>query len=247
MAAPIRARAATAALLFDFDGTLSPTVDDPAAARPAPGAVDLLDELAARYRTVALVSGRPVAFLAPLVPPSVTLSGQYGLELRRPGGPVESAAGRWAAAVDDAFARIVAAAVDGAHAEPKGLTLTVHYRTRPEAAAAVRALAVDVAARTGLVVHDAKQSVELRPPVDTDKGRVVRALAADADAVVYVGDDRGDLPALAAVADLRAAGAVGLAAAVDGPELPDDVRRAADVLLAGPAGCVDLLRALARH
>ena len=40
------------ALLTDFDGTISPIVDDPAAARPLPGAVDALHALPGRYRRV---------------------------------------------------------------------------------------------------------------------------------------------------------------------------------------------------
>ena len=44
--AALRARLASSAVLTDFDGTLSPIVDDPEAARPAPGAVEVLTALA---------------------------------------------------------------------------------------------------------------------------------------------------------------------------------------------------------
>ena len=40
---PLREDPARSALLFDFDGTLSPTVPDPDDARPMPGAVEMLD------------------------------------------------------------------------------------------------------------------------------------------------------------------------------------------------------------
>ena len=66
--APLRSEPSRSVLLFDFDGTLSPTVTDPAAARPADGAVDLLLALAERYRTVGVVSGRPASFLEPILP-----------------------------------------------------------------------------------------------------------------------------------------------------------------------------------
>ena len=47
----------------DFDGTLSPIVADPADARPLTGAPELLAELARSFAVVAVVSGRPAAFL----------------------------------------------------------------------------------------------------------------------------------------------------------------------------------------
>jgi hypothetical protein len=56
-AARLSGRAGEVALCLDFDGTLAPIVDDPDAARPLPGTVELLAPLAARFAAVALVSG----------------------------------------------------------------------------------------------------------------------------------------------------------------------------------------------
>lgn len=55
--------------------------------------------------------------------------------------------------------------------------------------------------RTGLRREPGKLVEELRPPVEEDKGTgLLRAIAtAGVDVVAYAGDDRGDLPALAAV------------------------------------------------
>src|SRR3954470_19237181 len=44
---------------LDFDGTLSPIVDDPDVAHIHPDAGDVLDALAAQVRTIAVVTGRP--------------------------------------------------------------------------------------------------------------------------------------------------------------------------------------------
>jgi trehalose 6-phosphate phosphatase len=63
-AARLSARADQVALCLDFDGTLSPIVDDPEAARPLAGVVELLGPLAHRHAAVALISGRPADFLA---------------------------------------------------------------------------------------------------------------------------------------------------------------------------------------
>lgn len=243
--AALRADPATTALLLDFDGTLSPIVDVPGAARPVDGAVEALGSLAARYGVVAAVSGRPVAFLAEHLPGALALSGLYGLETVVDGvAAVRPGVDEWRPVVAEAVASAEAAGLDGVVVEAKGLSVTLHFRTRPQAAAAVTRLAADLAARTGLLARPAKMSIELHPPVTSDKGVAVRELADGFRTVLYVGDDLGDLPAFAALADLRAAGVTTVSVAVATPELPDEVRRSVDLLVDGPAGTVDLLRSL---
>jgi trehalose 6-phosphate phosphatase len=63
-AAWVSQRAREVALCLDFDGTLAPVVENPDNARPLPGLLELLATLAARFAAVALVSGRPAAYLA---------------------------------------------------------------------------------------------------------------------------------------------------------------------------------------
>lgn len=64
-AARLVERAQKVALCLDFDGTLSPIVEDPQAARPLPGIVELLGPLAERFAAVALVSAvRPHTWLS---------------------------------------------------------------------------------------------------------------------------------------------------------------------------------------
>jgi len=89
--------------------------------------------------------------------------------------------------------------------------------------------------------------VELRPP-GFDKGGVLRRLAAAArpSAVLFVGDDLGDIPAFAAVEALRAAGTPGLTVASASPEAAAVADRA-DVAVDGPAGVVELLVTLAEQ
>lgn len=197
------------------------------------------------YGVIAAVSGRPVAFLAEHLPPSITLSGLYGLEWRVDGVVhVRPGVEQWRAAVAEAALQAEQAAIDGVLVEPKGLSVTLHFRNRPRAAAAVTRLAADLAVATGLETRPAKMSIELHPPVAADKGVVVRELALGARAVLYVGDDVGDLPAFGALGGLRADGATTVGIAVETPELPAEVRSVADGLVAGPAGVTDLLRAL---
>ncbi|MDQ1393922.1 MAG: trehalose 6-phosphate phosphatase [Acidimicrobiaceae bacterium] len=244
LAAPDRA-----GVLTDFDGTLSPIVDDPEAAQPLPGAVDVLARLAARYRTVAVVSGRPVAYLldrlGPL--PGVTMVGLYGLEKRERGAIVAlPEVRRWRQCVDDVAAASEAEAPAGVYVERKGLAVGLHFRQAPEHANWVQAWADQQARQSGLVVHHGKMSLELVPPVSTDKGRVVAALAAGLEAVCYVGDDVGDLPAFAALARLRRGGVATLAVAVRSGEAPPELVAQGDLVVDGSDGALAFLQRLAR-
>ena len=242
---PIRADAANAAVLTDFDGTLSPIVEDPAAARAADGAVEALAALAAHYRAVAVISGRPVSFLRAVLPESIELVGLYGLEWLRAGEPVDHPdAVPWRSVVTRATDAAVDELPGGVLVEPKGLSLTLHYRTAPEHVELIERWAATRAAIDGLVVHSAKMSVELHPPLAIDKGTTVRALAAGLGAACFVGDDVGDLPAFAALAELRSNGVATAAVAVRSADAPTEVLDAADVVVDGPAGAVDVLRRL---
>ena len=63
-----------------------PIVEDPQAARPLPGIVELLGPLAERFAAVALVSGRPAAYLAEhAAARGVRYLGLYGLQEIREG------------------------------------------------------------------------------------------------------------------------------------------------------------------
>lgn len=234
------------ALAFDFDGTLAPIVDDPAAAGPMLGVVELLDALATRFGRVAVVSGRPRSFLAGHFPgPAVDLSGLYGLETRIDGIDADHPeADRWRPVVDDASASAAAELPPTVTVEAKGLSLTVHFRSHPPDRAGVVEWAERTSIDGGLEVREAKASVELHPPLDVDKGTSLTALAAGCTTVVYVGDDLGDLPAFAALDELRRGGVRTVKVATGGAELPAEVAAAADLVVDGPEAVVDLFRPL---
>ena len=99
--ASLRRDPATAGIFSDFDGTLSPIVRDPAMAEPVAGVPELLEGLARRYGVVAVVSGRPVAFLAAHLPTSILLAGLYGLEVQHRGErQIDPEAERWRETLD---------------------------------------------------------------------------------------------------------------------------------------------------
>jgi trehalose 6-phosphate phosphatase len=245
----LRANPATAGLFLDYDGTLAPIVDDPALATPVPGTAATLELLGRSFGVVAVVSGRPARFLGEVLgrPPGVRLIGLYGLEELAPDGSVvtgELAAG-WETVVADAVHAAVAEAPDGLGVEDKRLSLTLHWRTAPALEPWAREFAVRIAARTGLVPHGGRASIELRPPVDVDKGSVLRRLARECQAIGCFGDDRGDIPAFVAAGELAGRGAVVVRVVVSDSETPPELLDLADVVVEGPSAAHALLATLA--
>ncbi len=249
LAAPGRALIGT-----DFDGTLAPIVPDPRAARALPGAVPALVRLARTVGTIAVITGRPAAEAVRYggldAVPGLIVLGHYGGqrwqdgEVTGPGSPPAIEAAR--AALPGLLER--AGAGEGTWVEDKELALAVHTRRAADPGAALRRLAgplADLAAGLGLAAEPGRLVIELRAP-GADKGGALRGLVAErgAGSVLFCGDDLGDLPAFAAVRELRAAGVPGCAAASASAESPQ-VAEAADLVVAGPEGIVALLAALA--
>ena len=228
------------ALCLDFDGTLAPIVDEPSAARPLPEVPGLLARLADRFAVVAVVSGRPTEFLHDVLasPVGVTLIGLYGL------GQVGPDARPWEPVIAEIAARARAEAPAGVHVEPKGLTVTLHWRHAPEAGPWATAFARRQEQAHGVRAGPGRLSLELRPPLDVDKGTVVRSLASGMAALAVFGDDLGDLPAFDAAADLKSQGVAVARIAVVDDEAPTEVAARADLVVAGPLGAVALLREL---
>jgi trehalose 6-phosphate phosphatase len=247
-------RAPEVALCLDFDGTLSPVVDDPEAARPLRGVVELLDPLAARFAAVAIISGRPAPYLAEHVGVAgVRYLGLYGLqemyEGRARADPRLEAARPTVAAAAAALRDSPAVRDSGAWLEDKVYSVAVHTRRVPDRdrwADPIDRTARQIAAEHGLELIPGKLVWELRPPVPSDKGDGVRRVVAESDArvVVVVGDDLGDIPAFAAVAQLSAEGRDGLRVAVRSEEAPPDLLAAADLVVEGPEGVLEFLRLL---
>ena len=241
--------AATAALFLDFDGTLAPIVDDPAAARVHPVAHAALVRLVPLLGTVAVVSGRPAAFLVDALGiEHLVYAGTYGLERVVDGQVVvDPRVAPWldavARAADDAET-----ALPGLLVERKGrVAVTIHWRSHPERGPEAAAWAEAAAARLGLEAPlRGRMAVELRPPVPVDKGTTVVDLARDATTAAFAGDDAGDLPAFASLRALAGTGALrhAVTIGVASDEGPPEVRDA-DVVVEGPRGLADLLDALA--
>lgn len=247
---PLAARPHEAAVLVDFDGSISAIVDDPAAARVLPPARDALARLIGVAATVAVVSGRPVEFLARAIDvPGLVLVGQYGLERMVDGrAVVDPRAEPYLDAVASAAAEVEHELPD-LHVERKaGIAVTVHWRRAPERESHAAEVVDRVAQHHGLAVYPTKMAREMRPPVPADKGTAVQALVEGAAHACFAGDDRGDLDAFAALARLEAAGRLEHAVriAVGSAEAPPELITQADLVVDGPPGLVALLEELAR-
>jgi trehalose 6-phosphate phosphatase len=240
-----------ALIALDFDGTLAPIVPDPADSRPAPGAIAALRAIAERGAQVAVITGRDARTVVELggldAIRSLIVEGLYGAE-RWQGGllttlPEPEAMRRLRAELP----ALVARGDPKLWIEDKRLSLVVHGRMAADPEAVLDPIREPVTAlgeRLGLRVHSGRAVLELRLP-GYDKGAVLRRLAGDLApaAVLFVGDDVGDLPAFAVVGELREQGMPAWSVAAVSPEVPA-VADAADVRVAGPVGVVTLLQSL---
>jgi trehalose 6-phosphate phosphatase len=253
-AARLSAQANQVALCLDFDGTLSPIVDDPEAARPLAGVVELLEPLAARFAAVALISGRPADYLATYAAaPGVRYLGLYGLQEIRDGQvrvDPRLEAGRPAVEAAAQDLRDHPAVRDsGAFLEDKRYAVAVHTRRVADPsrwAGPIDQAARQIADRHGLEVVPGKLVWELRPAVPSDKGDAVRRVVAESGArsVVVAGDDLGDLAAFAAAAQLAAESGDALRVAVRSAEAPPELLAQADLVVEGPPGLQEFLERL---
>jgi trehalose 6-phosphate phosphatase len=254
--APLRADPARAGILLDIDGTLAPIVrhaDD--AHVPEPTRAQLI-AVAERYAIVGCISGRQAAIARRIVAlGSIAYVGNHGSELLAPGGAgVE---------IDPEFARheqaVKAFARDAytpelqrlrVREEDKQAIAAFHWRGAPDedaAEAAIHAVA-ERAEAEGLFTHWGRKVLEIRPPVEMNKGRGVRRLLAGRglDAALYVGDDKTDLDAFDGLHALVEEGELGTAVCVGvrSDETPEQLEQASDVLVDGPPGVRELLTAL---
>jgi trehalose 6-phosphate phosphatase len=232
--APLAAAPAASAILLDVDGVLAPIAPRPELAEVPEETRDELRRLAARYLLVACLSGRAGDDARRLVGvPEVEVVGNHGLELD----------GR-----ADAYAAAVARFRDEVSlpVEDKRLTLAYHFREASnEAAARVELDAVAARAReAGLVARWGRKVLEIRPPLDADKGTAVRALLERSGArrALFAGDDTTDLDAFAALAAAELDHAVRVA--VVSPEAPPRLVLAADLAVDGPGEFLAILREL---
>lgn len=238
----------------DFDGTLAPLTPNPEQSAPVDGTIAALQQLAGRGAQVAVITGRDAATVVRLggldAVPGVVVEGLYGLEQWR-GGELTSPD------TPDAIHRLSerlpgvladAGAVPEVWVEDKRLSLVVHTRRANDPDAEFRKLRAPVerlAAELGLEAHPGVQVIEVRIP-GYDKAGALDRLVDEFHpaALLYLGDDLGDIPAFRRVRELRSSGLSAYAVGVLSSEVAE-VPDAVDVALPAAPDAVAMFRALA--
>ena len=260
-AALVRA-APTVVVGLDFDGTLSPIVDDPEAAHIHPDASDVLVDLAGEVAAIAVITGRPARQALALggldevgaaiaeTGRELYLFGQYGNERwtsthRRVISPRPPHG--LSSFLRDLSRTLRTADAADAFVEDKGLAIAVHTRRLADPRAAFERLLPalrELAARHDLVVEPGRNVIEVRSP-GMHKGHVVDALVEEVGAggFLFAGDDLGDVEAFEAVAGLRRRGMPTLLVCSASDE-ESTLAALADVVVKGPEGVLELLRQL---
>jgi trehalose-phosphatase len=249
--AALRPQLAGALVATDFDGTLAPLVPDPEASRPVPGTIEALSALTARGAQVAVITGRDARTVLRLggldAVPGLVVAGLYGMETWRDGTLSTPDTPEAIDRLRDRLPGVLERGDPDVWLEDKRLSLVVHARKAadPDAAlAALREPVATLAAELGFEVHPGSDVLELRLP-GYDKAGALARLAADHRAVLFLGDDLGDLPAFGEIRRLRDAGRTAYGVGVRSSKVAE-LDGAADGYVADPAEAVALLTELGR-
>lgn len=245
---------------IDFDGTLAPIIDNPDEAFAHPAAVAALSRLGPLVGVIAVITGRPArtavrlgGFQSVAGLHAMVVLGQYGIErwdadtdeFSIPPEPASITA--VAEELPDILARL---GLTDVRVEHKGRAIGVHTRELGDSVSAFERLAEplgELAARHGLLIEPGKNVLEIRAP-GFDKGDALRQLVNEkkSRAVIFAGDDLGDLPAFRAVEQLRGEGVPGLLINSASHE-EDALSELADLVLSGPEGIAEWLTRLAEN
>jgi trehalose 6-phosphate phosphatase len=233
-------------IFLDLDGTISEIASTPSEARLHKRAAGLLSDLARRY-PMCVMSGRRAGEVASLVGlPHIHYVGVHGMEWIEDEPRIDPEVLPHLPTLDRAREELEAALSDlpGVTLEDKLASVSLHFRAAPGEEDAALQLAEGVALKLGLKVRRGRMTVELRPPVDIDKGTVLIRLAAGwrLKRALYAGDDLTDVDAFRGLRYLvKEGGFEGIAIAVLSPEVPIELEAVADLTVDGPNGLLDLL------
>lgn len=186
-----------------------------------------LAQLASEYLLVACVSGRSGPDAKRLVGVGgIRYVGNHGLELHPDAAAASEDVRAFGRTIDERWL-----------VEDKGLSLSVHFRDASDEADARAALELvaDRAAAAGLRPRWGRKVLEIRPPLQADKGTAVTTLLSSAGArhAMYAGDDTTDIDAFRAI---RKAGLeTAVAIALDSAEAPPELLAEADIVVSNPA------------
>jgi trehalose 6-phosphate phosphatase len=221
-------------LVTDFDGTLAEVVQDPAAARARPEALEALEQLVRLLADVIVLSSRTPAQLETLVPVSgVRLIGDSGLALPRKAQ--KDALDRFNAEASRLLERI-----PGAWLEVKPASTAVHFRNTDLSGEQMIALLQPLLDGARLEAAVGRKVIEVHAP-KAGKGSALAALlpGEDPGGVVCFGDDENDRSMFEYVSSLDIPH---MCIGVWSPEAPPNLFDRCDLVVPGPAGATAVLQ-----
>jgi len=206
-------------LFLDYDGTLAPIAENPWKAVLPEENKELIERLVnIPLFQVVIISGRALADLKMMAGiEGVIYIGNHGWEIEGSSMHFESFISIKVSSIMQKLKYELITAmsdIQGAFVEDKGMTLSVHYRqVGREREFLVRRIFERICVpyrRQNMVrIHTGKKVLELRPPVEWDKGKAVLWLLRKQEILkgkgnvlpVYIGDDASDEEAFKALKD----------------------------------------------
>src|SRR5947208_10492306 len=220
-------------LVTDFDGTLAEIVQDPAAARARPEALEALEQLVPLLADVIVLSSRPPAQLEHLVPvPGARLIGDSGLALPR--RLQKEALDRFGADASKLLERI-----PGAWLEVKPASTAVHFRNTDLTGEQMLSLLQPLLDGARLAAALGRKVIEVHAP-KAGKGTALAALipSEDPGGVICFGDDENDRSMFEYICNLDIPHTC---VGVWSPEAPPGLFDKCDMVVPGPAGVAAVL------
>lgn len=179
-------------LAFDYDGTLSAIVADPADAFITPEIRTFLEQLSEKYK-IALISGRSLESLRNISRfEAEYMAGNHGAEIKGfPSAPATNLCAGWKSEIEKAIWQ----SLYGIIIEDKGLSLSVHYRNTkdPEKAESIISEVIERLKPEPQVITG-KKVFNLLPEGSPNKGSALLAIMekAKVETALFVGDDITD-------------------------------------------------------
>jgi trehalose 6-phosphate phosphatase len=235
------------AVLSDIDGTLAPIVEDPDAAAVSLRAQEALSALIERGVGVGLITGRALEKAREMAGlPGAMYAANHGLSIDVGDGvETRETLREWVTKARALLPTFSHLAGIGIGLEDKGPIIALHYRRAPDesrAKAAIEAATAEAVA-AGFRVQEGRKVVEIRPPIDVNKGTAAVDLARrlKARAILCMGDDLTDVDMFEGVRSLREEGVESIVIGVASREIDEAVLEAADYSVDGVEGVEWLL------